>query len=273
LPAHFLVPGREYWLSGLPYRGARLSLGYRVGSDAGALTVISSGSIANSSFEQGYTAWTPTGSQSISGRPSDGRNSVEFNPGQATPSGVLTQKFVTTPGESYAIAFDVGSDWGQPTTPQSLQVTLSGNRTLLSQVVTVFGPGDASSRYISTNFTFIADSAITTLRFADISPTGLNVDLLLDNVQITTQGFSQPLNSRVVRAPIGELQRSTITLPSGIFRIRIAVAEKGTYELQSSRDFRSWSTVETSYAAGRQNVELSDTNSPEAMRFYRIVRH
>ena len=30
LPTEFLVPGREYWLRNLPYRGARLTVGYRV---------------------------------------------------------------------------------------------------------------------------------------------------------------------------------------------------------------------------------------------------
>jgi hypothetical protein len=111
------------------------------------------------------------------------------------------------------------------------------------------------------------------LRFADVSSTGASIDLLLDNVQITTPGFGQPLLPRAIRAPIGELQVLTISHGAGVFRIRIAVGEKGTYELQSSRDFQSWSTLDTSYAAGRQNAEFLDTNAPEAMRFYRIVRH
>jgi len=39
LPAAFMVPGREYWLTNLPYRGSRLSLGYLVtGGDA--LTIL-----------------------------------------------------------------------------------------------------------------------------------------------------------------------------------------------------------------------------------------
>jgi len=47
LPDHLLIPGREYWLTNLPYRGGRLSLGYRVedvsevgGITPGALTIL-----------------------------------------------------------------------------------------------------------------------------------------------------------------------------------------------------------------------------------------
>jgi hypothetical protein len=39
LPDDFLVPGREYGLTNVPYRGGRLALGYRVG-EAGALTLM-----------------------------------------------------------------------------------------------------------------------------------------------------------------------------------------------------------------------------------------
>ena len=55
LPDTFLVPGREYWLTNLPYRGARLSLGYRVaasGQDAdaepGALRLLISANVPTS---------------------------------------------------------------------------------------------------------------------------------------------------------------------------------------------------------------------------------
>jgi hypothetical protein len=45
LPASFLVPGREYGLTNLPYRGGRLSLGYRVGGEPGALTLLISAGV------------------------------------------------------------------------------------------------------------------------------------------------------------------------------------------------------------------------------------
>jgi hypothetical protein len=45
LPDHLLVPGKEYWLSGLPYRGGRLSLGYRIEREDGALTLLVSADV------------------------------------------------------------------------------------------------------------------------------------------------------------------------------------------------------------------------------------
>jgi hypothetical protein len=40
LPGRLLVAGRAYWLTGLPYRGGRLSIGYRVVDSSGALTIL-----------------------------------------------------------------------------------------------------------------------------------------------------------------------------------------------------------------------------------------
>ena len=136
--------------------------------------------IVNGGFESDYAGWTRSGNQQISPRASEGVKAVQFNSGQTTPTGVLTQSFATTPGQSYTLGMDVGADWGTPSTQQRLQVTLQGVSTLLSRTVVVFGTGNSSSNNISTNFTFVADSASTTLTFRDVSSTGLNVDLLLD---------------------------------------------------------------------------------------------
>ena len=107
--------------------------------------MISSGVLANGSFELGFTGWTTNGGNVIwlnyAPRATDGTNAVEFNAGQVTPNGVLAQSFVTTPGQTYQLAFDEGAIGGTPSTPQSLQVTVSGSGTLLSQTVTVYGTG------------------------------------------------------------------------------------------------------------------------------------
>jgi hypothetical protein len=160
-----------------------------------------SATLVNGSFESGYSGWTVSGNQAIAPRASEGTNGVEFNIGQTSPNGVLAQSFATTPGQSYTLAFDVGADWGNSSTAQSLRATVTGSTTRLSQTVTVYGPGNSSSKYIPTNFTFVADSGTTTLTFQDVSPTGLNTDLLLDNVRVSTLGNQPP--------------DGTITTPSG----------------------------------------------------------
>ena len=248
-----------------------------VTSSVAVLTVISSGVLANGSFELGFTGWTTNGGNvfwfNYVPRVTDGTNAVEFNAGQVTPNGVLAQSFVTTPGQAYQLAFDEGAIWGTPSTPQSLQVTVSGSGTLLSQTVTVYGTGSTSSAYTTTNFTFVANSAITTLSFQDVSSSGLNMDLLLDNVRVTIQGAAPAVVALGVPPPMRmrELGGASVErVPEG-FRIRMAVGGKGTYELQSSQDFRTWSSV-GSFEAGSQGfVEFLDTNAPEAVRFYRIT--
>ena len=164
---------------------------YNVGSPSSAVVTIAdndapSAGLANGGFESEYQGWSASGNQQISSRASEGVKAVQFNSGQTSPNGVLVQNFATTPGQSYSIAMDVGADWGTTKTQQRLQVTLQGVSTLLSETVVVFGTGNSSSKYISTNFTFVADSANTTLTFQDVSTTGLNVDLLLDNLRVVT---------------------------------------------------------------------------------------
>jgi hypothetical protein len=226
--------------------------------------------LINGSFELGYTGWTASGNQVISGRASDGSKGVQFNSGQTTPNGVLAQSFATTPGQSYTLVFDVGADWGSPTTAQSLRVTVSGNTTLLQKTVTVFGPGDSSSKYTATNFTFVADSGSATLNFQDVSPTGLNIDLLLDNVRITAPSSRAPLVKRVSPSLTHLGVVSIDPAPDGL-RIHMAVGQSGVYELQCSRDLNSWKALGTRQNYGEGTCEFLVTNAPERMMFYRVV--
>jgi hypothetical protein len=228
--------------------------------------------LVNGSFESDYTGWTATGNQVISGRASKGSKAVQFNSGQTTPNGVLTQSFATTPGQSYTLAFDVGADWGSPSTAQSLRVTMSGNSTLLQKTVTVYGPGDSSSKYISTNFTFVADSGNTTLAFQDVSPTGLNIDLLLDNVGISSQN-SRALVSVAPTILTAHTNLISITrAPEGLW-IYTGAGQSGIYELQGSSDLRSWNVVDTRQSSGESRCEFLVTNAAERILFYRIVLH
>jgi N,N-dimethylformamidase beta subunit-like protein/uncharacterized protein DUF642 len=155
----------------------------------------SSGSlISNGSFEQGYAGWTATGNQGLvtasgSSVPltiSDGINAVRFNDGQRTPNGVLSQAFSTIPGVSYVLLFDMAATGWQTTAEQRILLTVQGNGTsLLNQTASVFGKG-SGTWWSTKSFTFTANSASTTLTFTDASPTTTNVDLLLDNVRVTS---------------------------------------------------------------------------------------
>src|SRR5207249_11498148 len=92
--------------------------------------------------------------------------------------------------------FDLGTTAYQSTDEQRMQVTIQGNSVLVSQTASVFAQG-TGTWYTSQSFAFVADSATTTLKFQDVSPTTINIDLLLDNVGVTGGGGSTPTDLRV----------------------------------------------------------------------------
>jgi lysophospholipase L1-like esterase len=150
--------------------------------------VVVPGSFVNGSFEQGFTGWTVTGHIYIeSGSPfvaTDGTSLAGFNGGNNPPNGVLSQSFNTTPGTSYTLAFDAGV-MAFNTNPQSMRVAVTGTGSLLSQTITINGIGGGATRWVPQSFTFVANSANTTLTFTDLSTTTNLLDMVLDNVRVT----------------------------------------------------------------------------------------
>jgi Ig-like domain-containing protein/uncharacterized protein DUF642 len=164
-----------------------------VTSGPATLTVLPAGVPANGSFEFDYANWTATGNQAVvSGAPftvTDGSKAVAFNVGQQTPNGTLSQTIATNQGQTYSLTFDAGALSGSNQSEQRLQVTVQGSNNtnvLAPQIVSVFAPGNGT-HYVPQTFTFTADGANATLIFQDVSPTSLNVDLMLDNVRVTQQ--------------------------------------------------------------------------------------
>lgn len=155
-------------------------------STSAPLTVVSSGRLANGSFESAYTAWTATGNQTIvdSYYPvTDGSNVLVLNGGNTTPNGTISQRFTTTAGQTYILQFDVGV-LAFNTNQQRLQVNVQGSAALLNQTVSLNGLGGGATRWSAASYNFTADSSVTTITFTDVSTTTQNIDLLLDNVRI-----------------------------------------------------------------------------------------
>jgi len=149
------------------------------------------GSFVNGSFESDFTGWTVTGAAFIeSASPysaTNGTKLASFNGGNQAPSGVVSQAFTTTVGTSYTLAFDAGV-LAYNTNPQVLKVAVAGGSPLLSQNITINGLGNGTTRWVPQSFTFVADSTTTTLSFSDLSASTIGLDLVLDNVRITTGG-------------------------------------------------------------------------------------
>jgi hypothetical protein len=138
----------------------------------------------NGSFEQDYAGWTATGNQDVVFfGATDGIKATRFNAGQTAPNAVLSQSFATTAGQSYTLSFDYGVYSPVNQREQRLEVTVQGNGVLVAQVISQSAFG-SSVQYTPRNYSFVADSSLTTLTFRDVSLTSDSVDSYLDNVQV-----------------------------------------------------------------------------------------
>jgi lysophospholipase L1-like esterase len=155
----------------------------------GSSVAYTSERLTNGSFESGnYTGWTASGNQGVvvgNAYPTtDGADVVVFNGGQSTPNGVLSQSITTTAGQKYVLRFDAGVV-AYNTNEQRLKVTVQGSGVLLSNTVSLFGLGGGVAFWAPKTYSFVANSATTTLSFQDMSPTSADLDLLLDHVRLS----------------------------------------------------------------------------------------
>ena len=247
-------------------------------------------SLVNGSFEFDYTGWTWSGNQQIrtnssSYKASSGVKYIGFNGGNSTPNGVLSQTFATTPLQSYRLEFDAGV-MAFNTNPQSLQVTVTGASSLLSQVVTLTGLGNGSARWFPQSFTFVANSASTTLTFRDQSSSTASLDLLLDNVRISNMATaslmaaidsSKPIAPTAMLAIAPEAGASNSPMLTGMpgdLTISMNVTEVGNYILEISDDLIHWEKGGEKEMRETGLMEFRDIADPQAppklKRFYRI---
>jgi lysophospholipase L1-like esterase len=154
------------------------------------VAALAPGMLENGSFEFGDTGWSMTGNRIIVTSsapyiPTDGGKLLVMNGGQTQPNAVLTQRFVTLPGQAYQLDLDLGIV-GATTAEQRLKVELIGSTTLRSVIESIRGIGTSKASWSSKKYAFIADSSETTLRLSDISTSTSAVDLLLDNIRLAT---------------------------------------------------------------------------------------
>jgi major type 1 subunit fimbrin (pilin) len=233
--------------------------------------------LVNGSFESGYNGWTETGNQVAKPaaspyQASDGTMLVVFNGGQTTPNGVLSQSFATTSGQIYTLAFDAGV-LAYNQNEQRLQVTVQGSGTLLSKVVSIFGNGLGTTKWVPQSFTFTANSSASTLTFTDVSPTSNSLDLLLDHVRVAA-GTSIPAGVSLVLGGSESGEGTVLSMAQTDLGWRIAFQADApaVYTLERSTDLKAWAPVDQVNAANAGPVELNDTSPSETMAFYRVVQ-
>jgi hypothetical protein len=151
----------------------------------------------NSSFEVSpfaqigtISGWTVSGHMHVAALPegaTDGTHSAAFSAGDDSQGNVLSQSFVTSPGQTYNIDFDAGV-YGITDSTLQLQVKVLGSA--LSQ--TIAPPYSATSdpshvQFQHFHYTFAADGSVATVQFTDFLLGNQNADIVLDQVSIVPQ--------------------------------------------------------------------------------------
>jgi len=171
-----------------------------------------SSTLDNGGFEAGFASWSVSGNAVVASGglydATEGSKLVAFNAGNSTPNGVVSQSFSTVAGKAYTLLFDAGA-LSYNGFSQSLLVTVTGSGSLLSRTVTITGPGGGNDRWIGQTFSFTANSATSTVTFRDQSTATDAIDLLLDNVRITT-----PVSAKAVAAERPGGDEKTVAAPS-----------------------------------------------------------
>lgn len=244
--------------------------------------------VTNGSFEQDYTGWTPAGSTRIempgSAFSTSGIKILSFNVSNLPVGGTVTQTLATTPGQSYEIAYDVGV-LGYVAKTQRLNVTLTGNTTLLNQTTSVNGRADFVMVWVPQSFRFTADSSRTVLTFKDVSADGTALDLFLDSVRVnavsspTTQTLATtatstalPQDDTLPTAGADLLRTPRITLQAGRATINWHADIAGTYALERSADLTTWETHTTLEATVPGPLGFTDEAPLPDHGFYRVRR-
>jgi hypothetical protein len=140
--------------------------------------------LQNGSFEDSFNGWSAGGHLAIDAMASAGQQSVRFNYGQLAANGMLSQRFPTTPGRSYTVAFDLGAFSILFSREQMMVVSVKGSSVLAAQAFSIVSDGNGQS-WQSQSFGFTADGSTATILFQDASATTDSVDISLDNVRVT----------------------------------------------------------------------------------------
>ena len=223
--------------------------------------------LVNGSFENKLANWTASGNTwSSTLGASAGSKSIAFNIGQTAPNGRLSQAFSTVAGRTYTVSFDAGVI-AFNRSEQRLRVSVKGATTTISKTISLFGNGTGGCVWQAQSLTFVAASTGATLGFEDISPTSINLDLLLDKVQVIEKTQVAPASWAAAETPStsddASLESATPAPASlvkavaedGAMRLTFQVTGTGEYHVRWSADLNTeqWEEVPADWAAHQGN--------------------
>jgi len=150
----------------------------------------------NGSFEDALRGWQVVGHVEVAVHDamhpaSDGDSAIVLNPNDETGVGSsLSRRVRTVAGQRYELVFDFGVT--EAMADQILQVMVTGRQPLIDTRIRT-APLSSKPYYATQRLSFVADSAATTIIFADRSVTYVAIDGLLDNVRLQAVPGGRPL--------------------------------------------------------------------------------
>jgi len=119
--------------------------------------------------------------------PYDGQQWIDFNGGNTPPGGILSQTFLTTVGQAYAVSFAV-EILGPGSGSMSLTATAIGsdNAVIASNYCVPATHATTTNAWSLYSLAFTANSTNTTLVFKDTSSATVAVDIALDGVTLVS---------------------------------------------------------------------------------------
>ncbi len=116
--------------------------------------------------------------------------------------GVIAATFATTAGQAYNLAFHYARNDGIRATPARAKVEVIGSGTLLQTEVRHEAASQPASANVAFNGSFVADSAMTTLRFTSLNAG--NYGLTVDGISVTPVAGASPPPAAAVTNLSGE---------------------------------------------------------------------
>jgi choice-of-anchor C domain-containing protein len=173
------------------HAGAPTAPAFDATASGTSIPSITSVSLNNPSFEQGYTGWVFQGppGQFIDIGPmwqaTDGTGSVDMN---GFEPGSVSQDIATIPGMEYTVSFDLAGNPGNPQGVKTLEVSAAG--AVANYSFSTVGKSAANMGWTPETFSFTASGATTTLKFrSTYVGNGIFPDIAqgasVDNVHVT----------------------------------------------------------------------------------------
>lgn len=180
--------------------------------------------------------------------PLDGDQTFTPDGGNPPPGSYIQQTFSTTVGKSYLVTYGLYRYNDQTGSNLLMEAQIFDQNT--NVLLSVYSRATGAWTYASEKFT--ATTTNSTLRFTDVSSSGLNTDTSIDNVSVVE---------------IDPMPQVTVTT---VKAIKVEGTVGVTYAIQVSNDYSNWTTVDT-IILNKSPFLWIDQNTSDQAAYYKVV--